>query len=146
LRHSPNLLFLGPSDYVSSYDLIRRSKLVLVYNSSVGLEASIAGVPVLCAGRARYTQVPTVFIPASRAEYGLALEALLQAPALDGPSAFTANARRFLHHEVFHASLDLSEFLATSPGFPAWSCSSPRQRCWTGGAQRHPGGFCRAAV
>ena len=118
LRHAPNLLFLGPSDYVSSYDLIRRSKLVLVYNSSVGLEASIAGVPVLCAGRARYTQVPTVFLPASRAEYGLALEALLQAPALDVPSAFTANARRFLHHEVFHASLDLSEFLADEPGFP----------------------------
>lgn len=118
LRHAPNLLFFGPSDYVSSYDLIRRSKLVLVYNSSVGLEASIAGVPVLCAGRARYTQVPTVFLPGSRDEYGLALEALLKAPALDSPAAFTANARRFLHHEVFHASLDLSEFLADETGFP----------------------------
>jgi hypothetical protein len=36
--------------------------------------------------------VPTVFLPASRAEYGLALEALLQAPALDVPAAFTDNA------------------------------------------------------
>ncbi len=62
--------------------------------------------------------MPTVFLPGSREEYGLALEALLQAPALDAPAAFTANARRFLHHEVFHASLDLSEFLADENGFP----------------------------
>ena len=81
LRQAGNVAFLGPSDYISSYDLIRRSKLVLVYNSSVGLEAAIAGVPVLCAGRARYTQIPTVFFPATRAEYGLALEALLHACA-----------------------------------------------------------------
>jgi len=118
LRRAPNVVFLGPSDYVSSYDLIRRAKLVLVYNSSVGLEASIAGVPVLCAGRARYTQVPTVFLPGSRSEYRLALKALLQAPALHAPEAFSANARRFLHHELFHASLDLREFLTDEPGFP----------------------------
>ncbi len=118
LRQAPNVVFLGPSDYVSSYDLIRRAKLVLVYNSSVGLEASIAGVPVLCAGRARYTQVPTVFLPGSRREYGLALQALLDAPAIAAPPPFAANARRFLHHELFHASLDLSEFLLDEPGFP----------------------------
>ena len=118
LRQAANVVFLGPSDYVSSYDLVRRAKLVLVYNSSVGLEASIAGVPVLCAGRARYTQVPTVFLPGSRREYGLALQALLAAPAIAAPPAFAANARRFLHHELFHASLDLGEFLADEPGLP----------------------------
>jgi hypothetical protein len=125
LRQAPNVVFLGPSDYVSSYELIRRSKLVLVYNSSVGLEASIAGVPVLCAGRARYTQVPTVFFPATRAEYGQALEALLAAPALLAPEAFSANARRFLHHELFYASLDLSEFLTDEPGFPGMVLLKP---------------------
>lgn len=118
LRQAPNVAFLGPSDYVSSYDLIRRAKLVLVYNSSVGLEASIAGVPVLCAGRARYTQVPTVFLPGSRREYRMALQALLDAPAIVAPPPFAANARRFLHHELFHASLDLGEFLEDEPGFP----------------------------
>lgn len=125
LRQAPNTVFLGPSDYVSSYDLIRRSKFVLVYNSSVGLEASIAGVPVLCAGRARYTQVPTVFFPATRAEYRMALEALLGASALVAPREFTANARRFLHHELFHASLDLSEFLMDEPGFPGMVLLKP---------------------
>ncbi len=125
LRRAPNAVFLGPSDYVSSYDLIKRSKFVLVYNSSVGLEASIAGVPVLCAGRARYTQVPTVFFPATRAEYGMALEALLNASVVLSPKAFTANARRFLHHELFHASLDLSEFLMDEPGFPGMVLLKP---------------------
>jgi hypothetical protein len=125
LRLAPNVVFLGPSDYVSSYDLIRRSGLVLVYNSSVGLEASIAGVPVLCAGRARYTQVPTVFFPASRAEYGMALEAMLDAPRLQAPEIFAATARRFLHHELFHASLDLSEFLEDEAGFPGMVLFKP---------------------
>lgn len=118
LRAAANVAFFGPSDYVSSYDLIRRSKLVVVYNSSIGLEASIAGVPVLCSGRARYTQIPTVFFPASRAEYAMALEALLRAPVLLEPEAFATNARAFLYHELFHASLDLSEFLVDEPGFP----------------------------
>ena len=118
LAAAPNVVFLGPSEYISSYDLMRRAKLVLVYNSSVGLEASIAGLPVLCAGRARYTQVPTVFLPSTRREYGLALEALLEADSLSVPGAFAAYARRFLHHELFRASLDLSEFLEQEPGFP----------------------------
>jgi hypothetical protein len=118
LASAPNVVFLGPSEYVSSYDLMRRAKLVLVYNSSVGLEASIAGLPVLCAGRARYTQTPTVFLPATRREYALALEALLTAETLSVPSAFAVHARRFLHHELFRASLDLSEFLEQEPGFP----------------------------
>ncbi len=118
LATAPNVVFLGPSEYISSYDLMRRAKLVLVYNSSVGLEASIAGLPVLCAGRARYTQIPTAFLPATRREYGLALRALLEAGTLSVPGAFAAHARRFLHHELFRASLDLSEFLEQEPGFP----------------------------
>jgi hypothetical protein len=125
LRQAPNVVFFGPAERVSSYDLIRRTKLVLVYNSSVGLEASIAGVPVLCAGRARYTQVPTVFYPATRSEYGLALEALLEASVVRAPQHFSDNARRFLHHELFHASLDLSEFLSDEPGFPGMVLLKP---------------------
>ena len=35
----------------------------MVYNSTIGLEASILGAAVLCAGKARFTQYPTVFFP-----------------------------------------------------------------------------------
>jgi len=114
----PNTAFFGPSDYISSYELIRRSKFVLVYNSSIGLEASIMGAPVLCAGRARYTQVPTVFFPGTAVAYRDQLRSFLQAPTISVPPEFALNARRFLDFELYHASLDLSRFLGAYPSQP----------------------------
>jgi hypothetical protein len=114
----PNVAFFGPKDPVSSYELIRRSKMILVYNSSIGLEASILGAPVLCAGKARYTQIPTVFFPPDREAYVGELRRMLQEEAIRVPPEFALNARRFLSYELYHASLDLSEFLLPYPGAP----------------------------
>jgi hypothetical protein len=113
-----NVAFFGPKDPFSSYDLIRRSKMVLVYNSSIGLEASILGVPVLCAARARYTQMPTVFFPPSREAYVKDLRRMLRGEAIEVSPEFASNARRFLSYELYQASLDLSEFLLPYPGKP----------------------------
>ncbi|NJD59741.1 MAG: hypothetical protein FIA98_10130 [Anaerolineae bacterium] len=63
-----NLIFIDSTQPLSSYELIQRSKFVMVYNSTIGLEASIIGTPVLCAGRARFTQLPTVFFPTTQAQ------------------------------------------------------------------------------
>ncbi|MGH2606535.1 MAG: hypothetical protein ACRDG5_08070, partial [Anaerolineales bacterium] len=111
LLERDNVVFVSPADRISSYELIRRARLVLVYNSSIGLEASILGTPVLCAGRARYTQVPTVFYPRDRSEYLATLHRLLEGDGIDYPEEFRRNARAYLYHELFHGSLDLSEFL-----------------------------------
>ncbi|HWT81610.1 MAG TPA: hypothetical protein VN648_22690, partial [Candidatus Methylomirabilis sp.] len=46
----PNVLFVGPEERFSSYELIQRSKFVMIYNSTIGLEASILGMPVLSGG------------------------------------------------------------------------------------------------
>ncbi len=110
-----NVEFIGPSETVSSYELIRLSKIVLVYNSSIGLEAAIMGAAVLCAGRARYTQIPTVFFPENRIEYLRKLNELLDAEFIEVPKSFGTNAKRFLFYELFRASLDLSEFLRPYP-------------------------------
>jgi hypothetical protein len=118
LDRRPNVVFLPPKEGLSSYDLIRRSKLVLVYNSSIGLEASIMGSPVLCAGRARYTQLPTVFYPATRADYIRELETLMTADDLRTPPQFIYNSRAFLYSELYRASLDFSPFLAPLQGAP----------------------------
>jgi len=59
----PNVVFVSPQEALSSYELILKSKFVMVYNSTIGLEASIMGAAVLCAGKARFTQYPTVFFP-----------------------------------------------------------------------------------
>jgi hypothetical protein len=111
LTEYENVVFFEPGDPVSSYELIQVSKLVLIYNSSIGLEASILGAPVLSAGRARFTQIPTVFFPQSREEYAEVLAAFLDAGEIEVPMSFKENARRFLYQELFAASLDLSEFL-----------------------------------
>jgi hypothetical protein len=106
-----NVVFFEPGDPVSSYELINHSKLILIYNSSIGLEASILGAPVLSAGRARFTQIPTVFFPESRKKYEERLLGFLDAQEIEVPPSFRENARSFLYHELFAASLDLSEFL-----------------------------------
>jgi len=114
----PNVTFFSPSDYVSSYELVKRSRLVLVYSSSIGLEASIQGTPVLCAGRARYTQDPTVILPGSRADYLEALDHLLSTEDISWPESFVQTARAFLFTELFEASLDFSDFLRPYPEAP----------------------------
>ncbi|MDD2923480.1 MAG: hypothetical protein PHQ36_14435, partial [Anaerolineales bacterium] len=58
-----NIVFVSPKETLSSYELIQKSKFVMIYNSTIGLEAAIMGAAVLCAGKARFTQYPTVFFP-----------------------------------------------------------------------------------
>lgn len=107
----PNLIFVDSFQALSSYELIQRSKFVMVYNSTIGLEASILGSPVLCAGRARYTQLPTVFFPATPQEFRQQAQALIAASRIDVPPEFKRNARRFLYYQLFYSSLPLGEFI-----------------------------------
>jgi len=106
-----NVVFISPDKYVSSYELIRRAKFVMVYNSTVGLEASIIGKPVLCAGKARYTQVPTVFLPDSLRDYKKMCDKFLTSRVVDHPAHFIENARRVLYSQLFRASLPFDQFL-----------------------------------
>ncbi len=107
----PNVRFVGSREYLSSYDLIRRSKFVLVYNSSIGLEATLLGAPVLAAAAARYTDYQVTFYPQDRQEYMRLLEQFLSEEEIPVPDAFTANARRFLYYQLFKASLPFGDFL-----------------------------------
>lgn len=107
----PNLVFVPSHEYLSSYELIARAKFVLIYNSTIGLEASILGAPVLCAGKARFTQYPTVFFPQSIPAYRAMLEDFLAAEKIDLPAEFRRHARRFLYYQLFRTSLPFEEFL-----------------------------------
>lgn len=113
-----NVMFFSPDEFVSSYQLIDTAHLVLVYNSSIGLEASIMGAPVLSAGRARYTQADTVEFPETRQDYERLLEGYLDAKEIDSPDRYAANARRFLYRELHEASLDFSDYLRPYPSIP----------------------------
>ena len=107
----PNLVFVPPHEYLSSYELIARAKFVMIYNSTIGLEASILGAAVLCAGKARFTQYPTVFFPQSIPAYRATLENFLAAEKIGAPAEFRRHARRFLYYQLFRTSLPFGEFL-----------------------------------
>jgi hypothetical protein len=115
----PNVVFYDSDQFVSSYQLIQRSKFVMIYNSTIGLEAAILGAPVLCAGRARFTQLPTVFFPQSPAAYLQQLETFLSLAKVSAPPEFQVNARRFLYYQLFRSSLPFEAYLQD-------------ERLWTG--------------
>jgi len=110
-----NVVFIGPVEYLSSYELIQQAKFVIVYNSSIGLEAALMGAPVLCGGKARYTQYPTVFFPHSPEAFRRQAEELLDAESISIPPEFQRNARRFLYYQLYRASIPLDEYLQTGP-------------------------------
>ncbi|HUE99164.1 MAG TPA: hypothetical protein VMN99_07900 [Anaerolineales bacterium] len=110
----PNVVFVAPNETLSSYELIQKSKFVMVYNSTIGLEASIMGTAVLCAGRARFTQYPTVFFPQTVDEVRRKMKELLETAKINVPAEFKRNARRFLYYQLFRTSLPFGEFLEPS--------------------------------
>ncbi len=107
----PNLVFFDAEVYVSSYQLIQLAKFVMVYNSTIGLEAAISGAAVLCAGRARFTQLPTVYFPLTQAAYRQQLDEMLAAASVLPQPEFQANARRFLYYQLYRSSLSFASFL-----------------------------------
>jgi hypothetical protein len=109
-----NVVFVSPRETLSSYELIQRSKFVMVYNSTIGLEASIMGAAVLCAGKARFTQYPTVFFPQAVEEVRRTMEEFLAAEVIEVPAEFKRNARRFLYYQLFRTSLPFGDFLQPS--------------------------------
>ncbi len=125
----PNVIFIDSQEYISSYQLIQHAKAVLVYNSSVGLEATLLGKAVLCAGRARYTQYPTVYFPQSQAEFNQLLEELLQSEENIVPPQFVQNARRFLYYQLYKVSLPFDTYLESGEkgGFVRLRSFKPEQ-------------------
>lgn len=111
LNEISNIVFIPPDEFLSSYELIKQAKFVMVYNSTVGLEASIIGKPVLCAGKARYTQVPTVFFPESKEAYKELFIDFLESDTIEIPAIFKENAKRVLYSQLFRASLPFDQFI-----------------------------------
>lgn len=118
LAGAGNVEFFAPEDRISSYQLIEVVDLVLTYNSSIGLEASIMGAPVLSAGRARFTAAQTVYLPDDRAAYLRRLEGMLAGDEVRAPAEHVRDGRRFLYRELYHASLDFSDYLEPYPSLP----------------------------
>jgi hypothetical protein len=119
IQDLPNAVFIDATEPFSSYELIQRAKFVMVYNSTIGLEAALLGAPVLCGGRARFTRLPTVFFPNNPLAYQQQAEAFLSAVHIDVPSEFRHNARRFLYYQLYRTCLPFEGYLMNEgrPGF-----------------------------
>lgn len=119
-----NVIFIDSQEFISSYELIQRARFVMVYNSSIGLEAALMGATVLCAGKARYTQYPVAFLPPDQPAYHQMVEEFLSPVAADSkntgslpplapPAEFQGNARKFLYYTLYITSLPFDDFLET---------------------------------
>ncbi len=106
-----NMIFINSNEMISSYELIEHAKFVMVYNSTVGLEAAIKGKAVLCAGRARYTQMETVFFPESVSKFQNLFSQFLVTEEILVPPVFIENARKMLYGHLFLASLPFAEWI-----------------------------------
>jgi len=110
-----NVEFVKPTEYLSSYELIQKAKFVIVYNSSIGLEATLFGKAVICGGKARYTQYPIVFFPDSVSAMIEKINELLSEESIQVPAVFIRNARRFLYYQLYRTSLPLDEYIKEMP-------------------------------
>ncbi len=106
-----NVVFVDATEYFSSYELIQKSKFVMIYNSTIGLESTLLGVPVLCAGKSRFTQIETVYFPRTRDEYLRTFEEFLVAEEVTLPEKFIENTRKFLYTQLYRVSLPFDRFL-----------------------------------
>jgi len=116
----PNVVFVDSLEFISSYDLIQRSHFVMVYNSTIGLEATLLGKAVLVAGKARYTQLATVFLPKSAEEYQQKLSELISSETIKIPQEFVSNARKFLYYQLYLSSLPFNDTLQEDGVWPGY--------------------------
>lgn len=111
IENFENVVFVDATEHFSSYELVQRSKFVLIYNSTIGMEATLMGVPVISGGKSRFTQIPIVFLPDSKQCFIDMVETFLEAKDLQIPDEFIVNVRKFLYTQLYRVSLTFDEFL-----------------------------------
>jgi hypothetical protein len=94
---SQNVRVIGPESTISSNVLRAMASLNLVYCASVGLEAIIAGQPVLICGNPYYARKGFTIDVESPVDYERLLEHHAAGRALGSPPASIELARRFLY-------------------------------------------------
>lgn len=68
LESLQNLTIYAAESSVYTYNLIQQSDYVIVFGSTVGVEASYYGKPVICLGKALYEMLDVAYIPKSKNE------------------------------------------------------------------------------
>jgi hypothetical protein len=106
-----NVMFIPPTEYVSSYDLVRAAKFAVVYNSTINVESILLGVPSISGGRGKFSNDVFAPIYPDRGAYLDQLRSWLDTNRLDLPEGWLAEARRLFYMLFFASSLDLSPYV-----------------------------------
>lgn len=67
-KNIQNLRFIWPSDVVDSYALLEAAEKIIVFHSTVGVEATFWGKPSILLGSSAYEDLDCVYTPASESE------------------------------------------------------------------------------
>ncbi|MCL4821091.1 MAG: hypothetical protein KJ067_18300 [Vicinamibacteria bacterium] len=111
-----NVVLIGPGDPVDSYALVAESDVVLVFASSIGMEAAAQGKRVVVAGRSGFHTAPFVVRPEDRAAYREELASGRTEPATpDAPEL----ALRFMDRLYFEEMLPVPVVAEDPTGFHA---------------------------
>ncbi|NHM07943.1 hypothetical protein G4D82_11980 [Flavobacterium sp. CYK-4] len=86
-----NIEVIAPQDSVDSYELVQKSDIIIVFTSTVGVEAAFAGKKVVLLGRAAYESLQCAVIPKSHDE----LMRVLTDDAFEFPSVNPENPIKF---------------------------------------------------
>lgn len=114
----PNVRLVPPGDDVSSYTLVGLSQALLVYTSTIGLEAAVEGKPVLMAGRVHYAGRGFTFDAGSPEDYRNLLTRLSNGIMVDPISQTLARRYAYLFfHRFMHPLWAVCEEVGGQPRF-----------------------------
>jgi hypothetical protein len=76
----PHVMVIPPESKINTYDLIELAHVGLVYTTTVGMEMSMSGVPVIVSGRTHYRGKGFTYDPETLSEYLSTVDQLLRRP------------------------------------------------------------------
>ena len=118
------ITFVAADDPSNTYDLLRTARVVLLFTSTLGVEATMLGIPVVTSTDCYYAALGFVWNARTVGEY---FELIGQ--ALDGGLRVTDEARRdaALTYGLTQNWAQMKTFFTpTPPDFPRWTALHPR--------------------
>lgn len=111
LEKTPNTLCIGRDEVFDSYDLIYRSSLVLVYNSTIGIEAVSRGRKTLTAAKSHYSNIGFIKNLKNTESYLLEIEKILMQKDFSVNKEDIQLANKYLHALRNNVSYNLDNFV-----------------------------------
>jgi hypothetical protein len=114
----PRVTLMEPESGIAASGLVSLAELVLVYNSTAGIEAAIGNRPVVLCGAPHYRGKGFTIDVESRTGYARMLAAWARGTSLAAPEGAVALARRYLH--LFFLRYHVTMGWTTSPLEPPY--------------------------